>query len=495
LSTRRVQAGCFLVAFGLQVCGTRLHAEELATDAPPNIVFILTDDLSWSDLRCYGNAIHDTPNIDRLAREGTLFTQAYAPAPICSASRAAILTGKTPARLNFEFVTKNAPGGQTLDVPLQSPPFTLDLPLTEVTLGEALAGGGYHTGFFGKWHLNRHYHGYLGWSPTHSPLQQGFAEGHSDFGSHPYAYRSDRSLRTQPVAEGEYPNDTLIDRAVDFMRRKREERFFLYLSQYFVHDPVHSRCEWLIRKYRERLPEDAPDVRASYGAMVETLDHLVGRVLATLDEAGLAENTLVVLMSDNGGHPNYTTNAPLRGSKWNLYEGGIRVPLIARWPGRTPSGAECHVPVHGCDLLPTFCAASKSELPTGAHDGVSLLPLLQRPTANLEREQPLVWHFPYYHPERNFQTSPKDIGVGDFVTSQTRPHSAIRSGDWKLLHFYEDDHVELYNLRSDVAEQHNVATSQRDITSRLRHQLAAYLTDVSARLPTVRSQGASRAGK
>ena len=173
----------------------QVFAVEAGESSQPNIVFILADDLSWSDLRCYGNSIHDTPNLDRLAHEGIRFTQAYAPAPICSASRAAILTGKTPARLNFEFVTKNEPGGQTPDVPLQSPPFTLDLPLAEVTLGEALARGGYNTGFFGKWHLNRHYRGYLGWSPTHSPLQQGFAEGHSDFGSHPYAYRSDKALR------------------------------------------------------------------------------------------------------------------------------------------------------------------------------------------------------------------------------------------------------------------------------------------------------------
>ena len=468
----------------LRLCVSKqAFATEADDSSQPNIVFILADDLSWSDLRCYGNSIHDTPNLDRLAREGVRFTQAYAPAPICSASRAAILTGKTPARLNFEFVTKNEPGGQTLDVPLQSPPFTLDLPLAEVTLGEALARGGYHTGFFGKWHLNRHHRGYLGWSPTHSPLQQGFAEGHSDFGSHPYAYRVDKALKTQPVADGEYPNDTLIDRAVDFIGRQREERFFLYLSQYFVHDPVHSRCEWLIRKYRDRLPADALEIRASYGAMVETLDHLVGRVLTTLDETGLTENTLVVLMSDNGGHPNYTTNAPLRGSKWNLYEGGIRVPLLARWPGRTPAGAECRIPVHGCDLLPTFCAASNAELPATGLDGISLLPLLKDPTAKLERTQPLAWHFPYYHPEKKFETSPAEIGVGDFVTSQTRPHSAIRSGDWKLLHFYEDDRVELFNLRTDLAEQHNVAASEPAIAARLRSQLADYLTEVSARLP------------
>lgn len=463
----------------------------VAAAEPPNIVFILADDLAWSDLGCYGNTVHETPNIDRLAEDGVRFTQAYAPAPICSASRAAILTGKTPARLNFEFVTKADPGRQQLDVPLQSPPFTLNLPLSEVTLGEALAEAGYATGFFGKWHVSRHHQGYLGWSPTHGPLQQGFVEGDGDFGSHPYAYRADRSLRDRPVAEREFPDDTLVAKAVDFVERHKGDRFFLYLSQYFVHDPVHSRCGWLIDKYRHRLPAGSRKVQASYAAMVETLDALVGRLLDTLERAGLAENTLVVLMSDNGGHPNYTSNAPLRGSKWNLYEGGIRIPLIARWPGRVEAGRECDAVVHGCDLFATFCDIAGTAPETAKRDGVSLVPVLTGSLQKVARAQPLVWHFPYYHPEKRFHKALAEIGVSDFATSQTRPQSAVRSGDWKLLYFYEDDRVELYDLSTDLAEQHDLATSRPEIATRLQEELVGFLTRSQARMPVSASGGGS----
>lgn len=450
---------------------------------PPNLVFILADDLAWSDVGCYGNRVHQTPNIDRLAEEGMRFTQAYAPAPICSASRAAILTGKFPARLKFEFVTKGQPGRQELEVPLQSPPYPMNLPLKEITLGEALKAAGYDTGFFGKWHVNRHYQGYLGWSPTHGPLQQGFQKGDPDFGSHPYAYRSNRALKNQTVPEGQFPDDRLADKAIDFLKQPRNRPFFLYLSQYYVHTPVHSRCDWLIEKYQSRLPKEAKPSRAAYGAMVETLDHLVGRVLKAIDQAGLKENTLVVLTSDNGGHPEHTSNAPLRGSKWNLYEGGIRVPMIVRWPGQVKAGSECREVVHGCDLFPTFTAAAGSESLIGGRDGVSLLPLFQKPNAELERREPLIFHFPFYHPERNFHECPAKIGVGDFETSQTRPQSAIRDGDWKLLQFYEDDRVELYNLKTDLAEQRNLAKEKPETADRLRRNLNDRLDRMKARFP------------
>ena len=457
----------------------------LCSAVSPNIVFILADDLSWSDLACYGHPYHETPNLDRLASTGMRFTQAYAPAPICSASRAAILTGRSPARLGFEFVTKDKSGTQPIKgTLLKAPPFTLNLPLAEVTLAEVLAPAGYRTGFFGKWHVSQHHEGYLGWSPSHGPLQQGFSEGDGDFGSHPYAYRAHPELKAEAVVAGSFPRDTLTEKAISYLRSHRKERFFLYLSHYYVHDPIHSRCEWLIEKYRSRLPDGALPIRASYAAMVETLDHQVGRVLDELDALHLADDTLLVFMADNGGHPNYTTNAPLRGSKWNLYEGGIRIPFIVRWPGRVAAGSVNRTVVHGCDLLPTFADVAKAELPGGELDGVSLVPLLQGQVTDVVRTKPLVWHFPYYHPEKQYHKMQPEIGVGDFETSQTRPHSAIRMGDEKLLHFYEHDEVELYRLTEDLSEASDLSDSEPEAVSRLKLELMRYLKGASARFAT-----------
>ncbi|MCB1224412.1 MAG: sulfatase [Verrucomicrobiales bacterium] len=448
----------------------------------PNIVFILADDLAWSDLACYGHPFHETPNLDRLAAQGMRFTQAYAPAPICSASRVAILTGKTPARLGFEFVTKDKAGTQPIkDTPLKAPPFTLNLPLEEVTMAEALAPAGYATGFYGKWHVSQHHGGYLGWSPTHGPLQQGFAEGSSDFGSHPYAYRNEKDLKDREVEDGTFPEDTLTDQAIDFLRRHRDERFFLDLCEYYVHDPIHSRCTWLIEKYRAKLPKGSLPIRADYAAMVETLDHNVGRILHELDALHLTNDTLVVFMADNGGHPDYTTNAPLRGSKWNLYEGGIRVPFIVRWPGHVKPGVVSDTVVTGCDLFPTFCEVADAHPPEAERDGVSLLPAFATPGLELVRSQPLVWHFPYYHPEKNFHARRSEIGVGDFETSQTRPHSALRIGDEKLLLFEEDGSVELYRLSDDLGEQQELSNREADVAERLRERLLDYLQSVDAR--------------
>lgn len=223
----------------------------------PNVVLVLSDDLAWSDLACYGHPWHDTPHLDSLAREGLRFTNAYAPAPICSASRAAILTGRNTARLNFEFVTKNRPGMQEVEgsTSLTAPPYTLDLPLEERTIPECLGESGYETAFFGKWHVNAHHGRYLGWSPTHGPRKQGFQVAAEDFGSHPYGWGKDPP---KPIAEkGRFPADSMIERAERFVRRDREKPFFLMVSQYLVHTPVRTPCTWLIEKYERRVPRDA----------------------------------------------------------------------------------------------------------------------------------------------------------------------------------------------------------------------------------------------
>ena len=331
----------------------------------PNLVFILADDLGWRDLRCTGHAIHDTPHLDRLAREGTRFTQGFAAAPICSASRAALLTGRSPARLGFEFVTKLPTAKRPAGLPLVGPPYPLNLPLSEVTLAEVLAPAGYATGYFGKWHVSEHTGGYLGWSATHGPLQQGYAEGDADFGNHTYAYRERAALKTEPLAAGDYGRDTLTEKAITFLRARRGGPFFLHLAHYFVHDPIHTRAGWLVEKYRARYPAGTDPRRLEYAAMVETLDHYVGQLLRALDELGLRDNTLVVFTSDNGGHPEYTANGPLRGSKWNLYEAGVRVPWLVRWPGQVPAGAASDAPFIGTDLLPTLAAAAGAPHPAG----------------------------------------------------------------------------------------------------------------------------------
>lgn len=452
----------------------------------PNILFILADDLGWSDLACYGNPVFRTPHLDRLAASGTRFTQAYSPAPICSASRASLLTGKTPARLGFEFVTKPEAGFQPVLAPLRAPRFTLDLPLNEVTIAETLRDAGYGTAFFGKWHLNRHYQRYLGWSPTHGPQAQGFQLAEEDFGCHPYSYWNDRSQRTMIDAPaGSFIDDSMTQKAIRFLQSDHRQPFFLMVSHFYVHTPVHTRLKWLYDRYLEKLPPDHPrrEKLAHYGAMVTTLDHHVGRLLEALETSGLADSTVVVFTSDNGGHPEYAGNAPLRGSKWNLYEGGIRVPFVTRWPGQKRRGVVCDESVSGTDLFATFAEIGQAR-PSETSDGRSLVSLMSGAATHLEPNE-TIWHFPYYHPEKGYAKAPAEIGVDDGFTSQTKPHSVVRSGPWKLIHFYEDGRDELYHLPTDPAEENDRSVSDADEAVKLRRLLDNRLKKCGARLPTV----------
>ena len=473
-----------LLALLFAAGGAALRAAER-----PNIIFILADDLGWRDLRCAGSAWHDTPHLDRIAREGTRFTHAYAAAPICSASRSALQTGRSPARLGFEFVTKPAGSKPPADHALRSPPYPLNLPLSEFTLGEVLGAAGYATGFFGKWHLNEHTGGYLGWSPTHSPRQQGYGEGDSEFGSHPYGDATRAAAEKGPLPAGDYGRDALTEKAIAFVRAHRtgDRPFFLHLGHYYVHSPVRTRAAWLVEKYKTRLPAGADPRRAAYAAMVETLDHLVGELLRAVDDFGLRENTLVVFTSDNGGNPEFAANGPLRGSKWNVYEGGVRVPWIVRWPGHVPAGITSDVPFIGTDLLPTLAAAAGAALPRGvALDGRNVWPLWRGDAAPLDRDRAFVWHFPYYHPETGFAQALPRIGVDDFAISQTYPQSAIRAGDWALVHFYEDNRDELYRLSADPAQADDLAAREPGRTRALRARLDATLRAEGARFPARR---------
>tara|TARA_R110002111_G_C6007511_1_gene374240 strand:- start:16259 stop:17704 length:1446 start_codon:yes stop_codon:yes gene_type:complete len=453
-----------------------------AAETPPNIVFILADDLGWKDLACTGGRLADTPHLDRLAAEGMRFTNAYAPAPICSASRAAILTGKTPARLHFEFVTKPA-GVEPPFRQLLPPAYTRELPLKEVTLGEMLQQAHYETGFFGKWHVSEHYKAYLGWSPTHGPKQQGFQTAVETFGSHPYA----KTFGWKPgdFQKDEFPPDAVTENAIQFLKQKREEPFFLYLSYFHVHTPVRSPTDWLVKKYTDKATASPGDAkrRAHYGAFIETLDHYVGQVLAALDQSGLRDSTLVVFTSDNGGHPEYADNGPLRGSKWNLYEAGIRVPLLVRWPKHVQAGSICAKPVSGIDLFPTFCEVAGGNCSQLTLDGKSLVPLMEGKSADWPNRA-LTWNFPYYHPEKGYTKAKETIGVNDFAISKTRPVSAIRVDNWKLLQFYESEKRELYDLSSDPGEQRDLSAGQPERSAQLSTQLKQMLQKMQARFAT-----------
>ncbi len=426
----------------------------------PNVLIIYADDLGWSDISCYGSKTNETPYLDKLASEGLRFTDAYAPAPICSASRASIMTGKSPARLNFEFVSTE---GHITDKPLMPPKRTLELPLEEKTLGEIAKEAGYKTAFFGKWHIAKHNGGYLKWSDTHGPLQQGFDTGSDNYGSHPY---DEKNREMVHLPEGKFPEDSLVLKSIGFLKKQQNanQPFLMIFSSYYVHTPVVPNNLWLIKKYRKQLP-DSSENEISYAVFVETMDYYYGQLLKALKEYGLEENTLVIFTSDNGGHPAYTDNAPLRGNKWNLYEGGIRVPFILSWPGKIKSNTKSRIPVIQWDILPTLCELFGQPIPENV-DGESLLSLLTGNSSQLERKS-VYWHFPYYHPPIFYEG--------------TKPCSAIREDSFKLIYFYENESVELYNLENDIEELNDLSSQKPELVKKLKEKLFKQLHEANAR--------------
>lgn len=429
----------------------------------PNIVFLYADDLGFSDLACYGNQFHQTPNLDKLAEEGLRFTNAYAAAPICSASRASVLTGKSPAKLNFEFVSTDK---WITDRPLLPPKRTMELPLSEITFAEIAKQAGYKTAMFGKWHVAKHNGGYLKWSESHGPLQQGFDEGSDDFGSHPYDKKNQNPIQ---LKDGEYPDDTSVKKAIEYIETQKENDnpFLLYFSSYYVHTPVIPNNSWLIEKYKKLMPEANEDM-VKYAAFVESMDYYYGEVINALHANGFSENTIIIFTSDNGGHPRYTQNLPLRGNKWNLYEGGVREPFIIRWADKIEPGIVSDVPVIAWDILPTISDLLKVRTPKNI-DGISLLPFILRNKTNDLETRDLYWHFPYYHPAISYEG--------------TKPCSSIREGNYKLLYFYEDKIFELYNLKTDPSEKNDLARELPKIAEELFNKLMHRLNKVNARFP------------
>lgn len=431
----------------------------------PNFVFILIDDLGWADVGCDGSKFYETPNIDRLAAGAMRFTDGYAACPVCSPTRASILTGKWPARLHItDWISGE---GNRPSQKLTIPEWQKFLPLTETTIAKALKPAGYTSAVIGKWHQG---------GPDYSPLHHGFdvnvAGG--DIG-HPASYfwpfgAENNHHRVPGLAErggkeGDYLTDQLTDEAEKFIAANKDKPFFLYFAHYAVHTPLMAKPDKLA-KYKAKTPVDEQK-NATYAAMIESMDESVGRILRQLETLGLADNTVVVFTGDNGGlWPQATCNAPLRAGKGYAYEGGTREPFIVKWPGVTKPGATCAVPVCSIDFFPTLLEIAGVPLPNKV-DGVSLVPLLKQ-SGTLDRVA-LYWHYPHYW---------------GGVPPRVRPFGAIRAGDWKLIEFYEDMNVELYNLKDDLGETRDLASSKPELVSELRARLHAWRESVGAQMPT-----------
>src|SRR5687767_8449140 len=397
-----------------------------AAQSKPNVILILADDLGWTDLSCYGSDLYETPNIDRLAGEGMKFTQAYSACTVCSPTRAAILTGKYPARLH---VTDWIPGLPPENPKLLVPDWTKFLPLKEVTLARALKASGYATASIGKWHL--------GGEPYY-PEKHGFDINIAGTESPaPKSYFAPYNIATLPEdSKGEHLTDRQGEEAARFITQHKDKPFFLYLPLFAVHTPIQGK-EALIQKYRAKKRRGLPQTNAVYAAMIESMDDAVGRIRRTLDELKLADRTAVIFTSDNGGRVPTTSNHPLRVGKGSCYEGGTRVPLIVHWPGVTKPGKVCETPVISMDLYPTILEiAGQPQAATKGVDGRSLVALLKQEGA-LKRDA-LFWHYPHYQ---------------HYQLGGATPYGAIRAGEFKLIEFFDDMRIELYNLRDDIGEQ------------------------------------------
>ena len=429
----------------------------------PNIVVIMADDLGWRDLHCYGNEQIDTPFLDQLAAEGMRFTDAYAAAPVCSPTRAAMMTGLAPARLRL---TNHAPGNPDgFALPgsdLQEPETVRHLALSYTTIAERLSAAGYATGHVGKWHLS-----YV--NPRGSaqrdqrelyPEKQGFDVniGGNSSGGPPSYFSPYRNPALKDGAAGEYLPSRLADEAMNFVRSNRGRPFFLNWWPYSVHYPMQAPAE-LIAKYRQRQEVKDP----VYAAMIEGMDAAIGRFLKQLDEAGLRDNTLILFKSDNGGYSG--DNRPLRGFKGTLYEGGLRVPWIVRWPGRVPAGSICATPVISTDCYPTLLeAAGVQPVPGSTLDGRSLIPLFEQ-KPGFDRDA-IFFHYPNYA-----------------FHKKNRLGSAMRAGDFKLITYYDNGELELYRLSSDIGEEVNLSQQHPEIVRQLKDKLDAWLRQTDARLP------------
>ena len=444
-----------------------------ATHNRPNFLFIIVDDLGWADVGVNGSSYYETPNINSLAADGMLFTNGYVASPMCSPTRASIMTGKHPARLQMtNWIGAPQPEEYKWNTILRSASYAEALPLEEVTIAERMNAAGYETHFIGKWHLGKpekYWPEHQGFETNIAGCGWGAPVGGDKYFS-PYG-----NTRLSDGPYGEHLPDRLAKEAIAFLQSEHDRPFFSFLSFYSVHSPWMAR-EDLKEKYEvKEKPDDKwrqerwikfakTQNNPVYAAMIEAMDIAIGDVLDALKITGLDKNTVVVFISDNGGASEVTSNAPLRAGKCFLYEGGIRVPLIVSWPGQIEAGSITNVPVTSSDLYPTILEIANLPLLPEKHlDGTSFFSLLKGDEYN---RKDMFWHYPHY--EGGFE-----------------PASAIRSGDWKLIEFYEEGRVELYNLKNDIGEYYNLADRYPDVTQLLQEKIHKWRKEVNASEPSV----------
>lgn len=507
----------FLAA--LILTGTAFGQTSKTQKRPPNIIVFLIDDLGWSDVGCYGSSFYETPNVDKLAKQGARFTNAYAACHVCSPSRAAILTGKYPARLNL---TDWLPGRNEYPFQkLKNASITQNLPTTEITLAKALKDKGYNTAIVGKWHLGE---------PPHDPTQYGF-DMHIPAGwskGWPLTYHAPFRLPNYDGKEGDYLTDKLTDDALTYIEKSKDKPFFLYFAHFTVHDPIEGRAD-LVEKYKKKLAnmppakgpafllEGNPDGDAltiaeretllkdpkykgysqlprgtvkikqhqdnvQFASMVETMDESMGRVMKKLDDLGITDNTIIVFLSDNGGmsganfgrpdkkldsltlDKQYSTaNLPLRGAKGWMYEGGVRIPFIVKWSGIKSKGATIDMPITHTDLYPTILEmAGFKQMPQQTVDGKSFASVLK---GGKQFDHPIYWHFPHY----------SNHGMQS-------PGGGIRYKNYKLLEYYENNTVQLYDLSKDIGELNDISKQQPEKVKELLSMLHKWRKDVGAQM-------------
>lgn len=464
-----IQTGCKGSLSESSDKGDQENEIQTASSKKPNIIFLMVDDLGWGELNSYGNTFNETPNLNKLASQGLRFTQAYAAAPVCSPTRASVMTGQYPARVGItDFL---APKSKMYLKPEEY-----------ITINEALSKAGYHTGLIGKWHLDTHFKENKG-SPKNHGFDEVIGTETKYIADGDYFYPYDK-VNTLDGKEGDFLTDKLMQEAVDYIDRNKDKPFFLYFTPFSVHTSLDAPPA-LVEKYKKKFDGKYGEGQAHklfdnqkrgrhranhldnpyLAAMLERIDAGVGKIMEKLEKSGIADNTLLVFFSDNGGAHNVSNNGYLRGHKLMLYEGGIREPLIIRWPGKVEKGTTTDVPVSSIDFYPTFLDVAGAEKPEDQIlDGQSILPLLTEGKAP-DRDE-LFWHYP-----------------SETAHAKARMGSVIRKGDFKLIEFYEDGRLELYNLKNDPSEKINLSSEMPTKVKELKVLLDNWKKETKAFIP------------